>query len=150
MGVEVITVPGIMGIRAADSLGGFPPVAGEFTGDINGGQASLSVAQFPSIPSRHQPAVNTAAVITYAAAPDERHRLTMLTYSYNAAPTGGVLTVTDGATGVFGMDIVAAGPGSVPLPAGGIIGTVNTAMTITLGAAGAAVTGKLSCARMTG
>lgn len=150
MGVEVIAAPGTTGIRVADTLGGFPPVAGEFLGDISSGQASVSVSQMASIPSRNQPAANVAAVITYAAVAGERHRLTMISYSYSGAPAGGVLTVTDGATGVFGMDIVAAGPGSVPLPPGGIIGTDNQNLVVTLGAGGAGISGKLSCARMTG
>jgi hypothetical protein len=90
------------------------------------------------------PAVNTAAVVTYGAVAGQSHAITGVAYSYNAAPTGGNLKIEDGAgTTVFSMDIVAAGPGVVLFnPAK--IGTAGRAMIITLTAAGAAVTGKIS------
>lgn len=100
-------------------------------------------------PAAAAPAVNTAAVITFAAVAGQSHRLTFLVVSYNAAPTGGRLTVADGATNLVDMDVTAAGPLVVPLPPGGIKGSVNTAMTITLAAAGAAVSGKVSAAKLT-
>ncbi len=91
------------------------------------------------------PAVNTAAVVTYAAAgAGVSHVIKGIAYSYNAAPTGGNLKVENGAgTIVFSMDITAAGPGFIPFNAA-MKGTTNTAMIVTLTAAGAAVTGKVS------
>jgi hypothetical protein len=90
------------------------------------------------------PAVNTAAVVTYAAVAGQSHAITGIAYSYNAAPTGGNLKIEDGTgTTVFSMDLVAAGPGVVLFnPAK--IGTAGRALIITLAAAGAAVTGKAS------
>ncbi len=90
------------------------------------------------------PAVNTAAVVTYAAGAGVSHVIKGIAYSYNAAPTGGNLKVENGAgTIVFSMDITAAGPGFIPFNAA-MKGTTNTAMIVTLTAAGAAVTGKVS------
>lgn len=92
----------------------------------------------------HEPAANTAAVVTYAAATDRQHVISGVAWSYNAAPTGGSLKVENGAgTTVFIMGITAAGPGVIlfPVPKAG---ATDTAMVVTLAAGGAAVTGKLS------
>lgn len=90
------------------------------------------------------PAVNTAAVITYAAATNNlAHVISGLAVSYNAAPTGGNLQVADGANVILNVDITAAGLVLIffDTPKKG---SLNTAMTITLAAAGAAVAGKVS------
>lgn len=93
----------------------------------------------------NEPAVNTAAVVNYGAAgAGVSHVITGVAWSYNAAPTGGRITIEDGAgVIVFRQDITAAGPGSIlfPMPKRG---AANTAMIVTLTAAGAAVTGKVS------
>ncbi len=94
----------------------------------------------------HAPAVNTAAVLNYAAGgPGVSHVLTGVAYSYlGGAPAGGNLKIEDGAgTIVFSQDIKLEGPGVVafPLPKKG---TAATALIVTLAAGGAAVTGKLS------
>jgi hypothetical protein len=103
-----------------------------------------------STPSNNSPAANTAAVLTYAAVAGQRHRLTMMMASYSAAPTGGNLLVTDGGAGAFAVDTNAAGPlPPAPMPAGGIQGSVNAAMVITLAAGGAAVTGRVNAAKLT-
>jgi len=94
-------------------------------------------------PSVHEPAANTAAVITLAAEAGRRHVVRYLAWSYSAAPTGGRLTVTDGGTNKLVVDITAAGQGSLNLT-NGFQGAVNSAVVATLAAGGAAVTGKLS------
>lgn len=99
--------------------------------------------------NRSAPAANTAAVITFAAAAGQRHHLVSVAWSYSAAPTGGRLTVEDGAgVFVFDVDITAAGPGSKDFlwP---IRGEVNTAMVVTLAAGGAGVSGKLNAYKYT-
>lgn len=110
---------------------------------------SLKTTQTPSVPLHVTAAANTAVVATFAAVAAQTHRLTVLVVSYSAAPTGGRITVADGGTTVLDVDLTAAGPLVVPLPAGGIEGSVNTAMTVTLAAGGAAVVGKVNTARIT-
>jgi hypothetical protein len=95
------------------------------------------------------PAVNTAAVITYAAAAQTVHVLDGVYWSYNAAPTGGNIKIEDGAgTTIFSLDVTAAGPNYIPFGTP-VRGTVNTAMIVTLAAAGAAVTGKVNARHWT-
>lgn len=90
-------------------------------------------------------AANTAVVITYAAVPGFAHALHSIIASYSAAPTGGKVTIEDGAgTTVFEADITAAGPTTIPFPVG-LMGTKNTALVITLAAGAGAVVGKLNC-----
>lgn len=93
----------------------------------------------------HAPAVNTAAVVTYAAAgAGIAHAISGIAYSYSAAPTGGNLKVEDGAgVTVFSLDITAAGPDVVYFDPPKK-GAANTAMIVTLAAGGAGVTGKVS------
>jgi len=103
-----------------------------------------------SIATAAAPAANTAATITYAAVTGQQHRLTLLAASYSGgAPAGGNITVQDGATTVLSLDVASTGPLIVPLPPGGIKGSINTAMTITLSAGGAGVSGKVSAAKLT-
>jgi hypothetical protein len=92
----------------------------------------------------HEPAANTAAVVTYALDAARQHVISGVAWSYNAAPTGGSLKIEDAAGNtVFIVSITAAGPGEFifPIPKAG---TVNRALIVTLAAAGAAVTGKVS------
>jgi len=93
----------------------------------------------------HEPAVNTAAVVTLAAAgAGVSHVLGLAAWSYDAAPTAGSLTIEDGAgTTIFKVDITAAGAGYFPFVPG-MKGTANTAMIATLAAAGAGVDGIVS------
>lgn len=111
--------------------------------------SGLKTAPAPSTPQHATAAANTAVTQTFAAVAGQSHRLTGLVVSYSAAPTAGRVTVSDGAAVVFEVDVAAAGPVSVPLPAGGLQGSVNTAMTVTLAAAGASVVGKVNTARVT-
>lgn len=93
-------------------------------------------------------AANTAVTATFAAVAGMRHVLTGCIASYSAAPVGGRLTVTDGAATVYDVDIIAGGPTPIPLPAGGIMGTVGAAMVVTLAAGGGTTVGKLNTSRV--
>lgn len=90
------------------------------------------------------PAVNTAAVVSYAAdAAGGRHVVTGVAWSYSGAPTNGNLLIQSGGTTRLSLDITGAGPGSVlyPTPTAGDAGA---ALTVTLSAGGAGVAGKLT------
>jgi hypothetical protein len=92
----------------------------------------------------HAPAAATAAVITYAAETGRQHVIGGIWYSYSAAPTGGRLTIEDGAgTVVFDLTITAAGPGSVSFDAP-LCGSPGVALVITLASGAGAVVGKLN------
>lgn len=119
---------------------------------INGGGGGGTSA--PSSPSNPETQVlpisvtspeNIDVVVLLTAAPGKRGSIAGLTtFSYSAAPTGGRLTVKDGATTLFDVDITAAGPGPLPLV---YTGSVNTALTVTLAAGGSGVIGKLNTSR---
>ena len=101
--------------------------------------------------SSNAPAVNTAAQIVFAAVAGQRHRLTLLDASYSAAPAGGNLNVVDGAATIFSQDTSLAGPmPATNPPPGGLGGTAGNALTVNLTAGGAAVSGKLNAAKLTG
>lgn len=108
-----------------------------------------SPGQEPSTGTVDTPAANTAAVVTLAAVAGQRHRITAIAYSYTAAPAGGTLTVVDGATPLIDIDVTSSGEVWAVLPPGGLVGTANTAMTITLTAGGAGISGKLSVGYLT-
>lgn len=110
---------------------------------------ALRTAQTPSTPEHATALANTAVTQTFAAVAGQAHRLTSLVVSYSAAPTGGRVTVAEGVTTLLEVDVTTAGPTVVPLPAGGLKGSVNTAMTVTLAAAGTGVVGKVNTGRIT-
>ncbi len=89
---------------------------------------------------------NTAAVVTYAADPYNAHVIQEVYFSYNGAPTSGTLKIEDGSgVVVFNEDVVSSGNGAVDFSGNnGFKGSNNTAMIITLSAAGSGVTGKLN------
>jgi hypothetical protein len=92
----------------------------------------------------HLPAAATAAVVSYAAgAAGVRHVVSGIAWSYSGVPTAGNLKVEDGATTIFSIDIVSAGPGAIPFPAPRK-GSAATAMTVTLTSGGTGITGKLN------
>ncbi len=93
----------------------------------------------------HEPAANTAAVITYAAGGGGvSHVISGVAWSYDAVPTAGSLTIEDGlGTTIFVVSITAAGAGFFMF-APRLLGTAATALVVTLAAGGAAVTGKVS------
>ncbi len=96
----------------------------------------------------HVPAANTLAQVQFGAVTGKRHHLTQVAWSYSAAPTGGRLTVEDGAAVVFDLDITAAGPGHIAFP-NPLRGEVGQALTVKLAAAGASVVGKVNAYRYT-
>lgn len=94
-------------------------------------------------------AANTAVAITYTANANVRHAVKQIVVSYSAAPTGGNLTIADGAgTTVFDVAITAAGPTTITLDPP-LSGSYNTALVITLAAGGAAIVGKLNARHYT-
>lgn len=93
----------------------------------------------------HEPAANTDAVITYAAVGGMQHVIGGIGWSYSAGPgLDDTITVEDGAGNiVFRQYVTAGGPGSIFFdPAKR--GSTGRAMIVTLTAAGAGVTGKVS------
>lgn len=86
---------------------------------------------------------NAAGTITYAAVATKRHSISGVAWSYSGALTGGKITVKDGSTTIFEIDITASGPGSVQFPRPKA-GSINTDMTITIAAGGSGVVGKVN------
>lgn len=113
---------------------------------VGGTAGSVPVNAVPSTPVSATAAVNTAVVVTVAAVAGQSVRITELSVSYNTAPTGGLLTVVVNAVTVLQLDITAAGPTAVPLPAGGLECQAGQSAVITLAAAGAAVAGRVNVA----
>lgn len=98
------------------------------------------------VPKSHAPAANTAAIITLAATANVRHVVDQVFGGYDAAPTGGSIKIeatVDGDTVTMEAAITSAGLFVLPMERP-LQGDDNTAITITLAAAGAAVTGKVN------
>ena len=90
----------------------------------------------------HTPAAATNAVVTVAADAIRKHVIHSVEWSYSAAPTGGRLTIEDGAgTIIFDVDIIAGGPGGFSFTRAG---SPNKALIITLFSGGGVVVGKLN------
>jgi len=140
-----VTTPATAGVSSVEVV-----ALSDGEGALAGLEAgAVKVAQSGSTPQSSTAAANTAVVQTFAADPTAAHRLTALAVSYSAAPTGGGVVVADGGTTILDLSITAAGTFFVPIPAGGLKGTVNQAMTVTLAAAGAGVVGKVNTGRVT-
>jgi hypothetical protein len=95
------------------------------------------------------PTANATAAVTYAAGgPGLVNRCSGLAWSYSGTPAGGSVSLSDGGTVIFTQDVTAAGVGHVTFnpPKEG---TANTAMTATLAAGGAGVSGKLNASHAT-
>ncbi len=89
-------------------------------------------------------ATNAPAVVTLAAAgADLCNGVSGLAVSYSATPTGGNVQIADGAAVVFDLDITSAGPTVIHFPAL-MVGSPNTAMTLTLAAGGSGIVGRLT------
>jgi len=99
------------------------------------------VAQPAASTQVHEPAANTAAVVTLAAAgAGKRHVIASVEWSYDANPTAGSLAITDGGTQVFKVDITKGGPGFFQwVPPKRF--AANSAVVATLAAGGASVSG---------
>ena len=93
----------------------------------------------------HEPAANTAAIVTLAAAgAGVANVLGMAFWSYDILPAAGSLTIEDGAgTTVIKVDIPESGPGFLPFNPG-LRGSANTLLRATLAAGGAGVSGIVS------
>jgi len=94
----------------------------------------------------HEPASNTAAVVTYAASGRGQHVIAGgIAYSYaGGTPAGGNLKIEDGSgTTVLSLDIPTAGWGVIPLSFA-LRGSASKAMIVTLAAGGSGVTGKVT------
>jgi len=92
-----------------------------------------------------EPLANVAAVVTYAAAAGLRHVITGVAWSYYGGVPYGRITVQDAGANVFVQDIADEGCGFVVFPSPKRSAVANTALVITLAAAGVAgVEGKLS------
>jgi hypothetical protein len=121
-----------------------PTADATLTALLKGLLATLA-AKSAATANQHEPAANTAAVVTKAAAgAGISNVLALVAWSYDADPTAGSLTIEDGSgTTVFKVDITTGGPGffafSPPLK-----GTANTALIATLAAGGGSVSGIVS------
>jgi hypothetical protein len=100
-----------------------------------------------SIPAAGQPAANAAAIVTIAAqsadsGANSYRVVDEILFSYSAIPTNGLLTISDGTT-VLTLSITGDGPGAIVF-AHPYVAAANTAITVTLAAGGAGVSGKLN------
>lgn len=100
--------------------------------------------QTGALPLSGTAAVNTAVTVTVPATAGKSNRINALSVAYNAAPTGGLLTIVVNAVTIFQLVITGTGPVAVPLPDGGLLCQAGFAATVTLAAAGAAVTGQVN------
>lgn len=89
------------------------------------------------------PAANTSAVVTLAADANEEWVIHTVSCSYDAAPTAGQVTIALAADTIV-LDITATGPNHFEFPIGLRCGAKNTAVTVTLKAAGVGVVGSLA------
>lgn len=108
---------------------------------VGGTVATRETAQAAGTGNIHAPASNTAAVITYAADASYKHTIGGVAWSYDAAPTGGSLTITSNGSTIFKVNITAAGPGFIPFNPPLQNAAVNQALVITLAAGGSGITG---------
>lgn len=92
----------------------------------------------------HEPAANTAAVVTYAAETGRCHVIFGVSWSYSGTPTSGNLKIeSPSGTKLFSEDITVGGPGQFDFPEG-IKGAYSGALIVTLAAGGSGVSGKVS------
>ena len=93
----------------------------------------------------HHPAANTAAVVTIAYAAGRRVKVSGIAWSYDGSPAAATTlsAAIDGST-VWGVDIVAAGPGDVTFAPPIDFTPATTSVVFTLPAGGAGVSGKLN------
>lgn len=92
-------------------------------------------------------AANVAVVQTIAAVAGQQHRLSALSVSFTGATGTAELKVENGVgTTVFSVDLVltAGATYDVTFPEGGLAGSINTAMIVTLAAGGAGAIGKVN------
>ncbi len=147
LGIAIVVAgAGVMMVGARD--GNNNPLVAIQQGEAVNGLLSTPTSSSPSTVAS---AANAAAVITFAAVAGQRNRLTALSYQYNGANTAQTLTIQDGATTVFQTLVPASSTTllTAVMPAGGIQTAINSAMTITLPAGGAGISGILNAAKQT-
>ena len=89
----------------------------------------------------HEPAANTAAVVTIATpGAGNATAVDTIEWSYDDDPANGSLTIADGGATVKKIDITQGGPGQLVFP-NGLQFTENAAVTVTLAAGGGVVSG---------
>lgn len=89
------------------------------------------------------PAANAAAEVTFAAVAGSRNQFEFIAWSYDDDPTGGNLTVHNGAGATyFDIDITSGGPGFIPFTPE--MSPIGAALYITLTAGGAGISGKVN------
>jgi hypothetical protein len=111
---------------------------------VGTGAGASAVQETPLTPVSATAAVNTAVAITINGVAGQTIRLAALSWSYNAAPTAGTITVVVNGVTIFQADITAAGFAAAMIAQGGLICQAGQNAVITLTAAGAAVTGRLN------
>jgi hypothetical protein len=111
----------------------------------------ISIFQAP--PSSGQSTTGAAAAATsvvFAAAAAAQNVLQLINLSYTGAASGPItVTVSDGASVIFVTDLASQAIGTpwqlaLPASSGGMAGSVNTSMTITVSAGAASSIAKLS------
>lgn len=150
LGLRVDTLPD--GTTAPDQGNGYikltldtepvvPTSTPLFTASTNG----IGLLPAGGVPYTAAGAANTAvAIVVPAPGALLRNYLTALALSYSAAPAGG-LTIADGATTIFQLDVATANPVPPSLGSGGLRQpTLNQTLTLTLAAGGVGVIGKLN------
>ncbi|HEY6278446.1 MAG TPA: hypothetical protein VIX86_19195 [Streptosporangiaceae bacterium] len=108
------------------------------------GAGASAVQETPLTPVSGTAAANTAVPITVNGVAGQTIRLAALSWSYSAAPAGGVLTAVVNGVTIFQCDITAAGFAAALIAQGGLICQAGQNAVITLAAAGAAVIGRLN------
>ncbi len=66
----------------------------------------------------------------------------MLVWSYSSTPTGGKVTLKKGSTTILEIDIIAGGPGFIPID--GFSSELNGSLSATIAPGGSGVVGKVS------
>jgi hypothetical protein len=95
-------------------------------------------------PTNTGSATNAEVVVVYAPVTDGRHLITWIQWSYSAAPTAppiGRIRVQYGVNTVFDVNVIAGGPGFLPLF---LRAPVNTRVRVRLASGGVGITGKLN------
>ncbi len=114
-------------------------------GSSSGGAPNVNILARPGAAGNvHEPAANTAAVVTLAGVGAQRHNVTAVFWSYDAIPTAGSLTITDAGATVLKVDIPNEGVGFLPFKPPLQSTAVNTDMVATLAGGGAGISGIVS------
>lgn len=87
----------------------------------------------------HYPAANNPATVTIPADNEMRHILHKLVWSYDADPTGGLMTISGGGVEIR-FNITKSGPGAINFL---YACNRNTALIVTLAAGGVSAIGKV-------